>query len=162
MTKRVGSKFKPGQSGNPDGRPRVPNAITRAMRERIAEECDPIGFLASVMKGEAQPYGEGPDQAKHEPTLEQRLSAARSLANKQAPDAKDRPLSFKVGAIAGPPDALAAMARVVEEMGSGNLTASEAGSVMSVVGSYLSAWETNDLDRRLRALEDAAETGATR
>lgn len=155
MTKRP-TKFQKGQSGNPQGKPPGPNKLTMAVRQQIADTCDPVGFMASVMKGEAQPYGAGEDQQKHEPTLEQRLSAARSLANKLAPDAKDRPLSFRIGQIAGPPDALAAMARVVEEMGTGNLTASEAGSVMTVIGSYLGAWETNDLDRRLRALEDAA------
>lgn len=159
MTKtRKGKPFEPGQSGNPDGRPPGPNKMTMAARQRIADECDPIGFLASVMRGDSQAYGgaEGEDAAHHQPTLEQRLSAARSLANKLAPDAKDRPLSFRVGEISGPPDALSAMARVVQEMGSGNLTASEAGSVMTVIGSYLSAWETNDIDRRLRALEEAA------
>lgn len=157
MTKPRGKPFEPGRSGNPDGRPPGPNAITKATRARIAEEGDPIGFLASVMKGEPQPYGVGQDTGSHQPTMADRMTAARSLANKLAPDAKDRPLSFAIGAIDGPPDALKAMARVVEAMSNGELTASEAAGVMSVVGSYLDAWKANDLERRMRALEEGAK-----
>lgn len=157
MTTRRGKPFEPGQSGNPEGRKPGPNAITKATRARIAEEGDPIGFLASVMKGEPQPYGEG-EAETHQPTMADRMTAARALANKLAPDAKDRPLSFAIGAIDGPPDALKAMARVVESMSDGELTASEAAGVMSVVGSYLDAWKANDLEARMRALEAAQET----
>lgn len=156
MTK-ARSGFQKGVSGNPNGKPPGPNKLTRAMRERISEECDPIGFLSSVMKGEPQAYGPADERQEHQPTMDQRMTAARTLANKLAPDAKDRPLSFNVGQINGPDDALAAMARVVEAMSSGDLTASEAAGVMTVIGNYLSAWETTDVERRLRALESAAK-----
>lgn len=162
-TKPRGQPFKPGQSGNPDGRPKgIPNGITKAARQRIAEDCDPLGFLASVMKGEPQAYtvdvgaddGEG-SLAYHTPSMADRMNAARSLANKLAPDAKDRPLTFKVGTINAPADALAAMGRVVEAMSDGDLTASEAAGVMAVVMTYLDAWKVTDFDARLKAIEEA-------
>lgn len=145
--------FKPGTSGNPNGRPPGPNKITRAMRERIAEECDPISFLASVMKGEPQAYTEGDAEAHHTPTLDQRLRAAQTLGAKLCPDAKDRPIAFEVGEIGGPADALAVMGRVVSSMGAGDVTPTEATAVMNVVGLYLKAWEANDMEQRLAALE---------
>lgn len=157
MTKRP-TTFEPGKSGNPNGRtPGVPNRLTMAMRERIATECDPIGFLSSVMKGEAQPYHEAGAELQHVPTMDQRMTAARSLVGKVCPDAKDRPIAFPVGEINGPADALKVMTGVVAAMGQGDLTPSEATSVMNVVGVYLSAWETSDMEARLRALEEATQ-----
>lgn len=148
--------FEPGKSGNPNGRPPGPNLITRAARQRIAEECDPIGFLTSVMRGEPQAVGEDDDAITHQPTLADRTGAARALLGKMVPDAKDRPLAFEVGEITGPADALSCMGRVVGAMGSGDLTASEAKSVMDVVGIYLEAWKANDMEQRLQALEAKA------
>lgn len=153
-TRATGRPFQPGQSGNPDGRPPGPNKLTRAARERIAEECDPLGFLTAVMRGEPQRYGEGEDGGAHQPTMADRMAAARTLANKLAPDAKDRPLSFPVGSIDGPADALKVMAKILEAMSAGDLTASESAGAMTVVSSYLDAWKANDLERRMRALEE--------
>ncbi|WP_426039464.1 hypothetical protein [Brevundimonas sp. DC300-4] len=148
--------FEPGKSGNPDGRPPGPNKITMATRLRIAEECDPIGFLSSVMKGEPQVTGEGDDAVTHQPTLADRTGAARSLLGKLVPDAKDRPLAFEVGEITGPAYALACMGRVIVSMGAGDITPAEATSVMNVVSLYVKAWEANDLEQRLAALEAKA------
>lgn len=148
------SRFQKGQSGNPNGRPPGPSKLTKAVRERIEAECDPVGFLSSVMKGEPQAYVEGDSEAFHTPSLEQRLSAARTLAGKLCPDAKDRPISFEVGKITGPKDALQAMARVVSAMGEGNLTPVEATSVMNVVNVYLTAWECSEMEARIKALEE--------
>lgn len=148
--------FERGKSGNPDGRPPGPNKLTMAARQRIAEDCDPIGFLASVMKGEPQVIGEGEAQVTHQPTLADRTGAARSLLGKMVPDAKDRPLAFEVGEITGPSDALSCMGRVIAAMGTGELTALEAKSVMDVVGIYLEAWKANDMEQRLQALEAKA------
>lgn len=152
-----GRPFPAGVSGNPGGRPPGPNSLTRAARERIAQECDPLGFLTGVMRGEPQKYGEGDDAGAHQPSMADRMNAARTLANKLAPDAKDRPLSFPVGAIDGPSDALKVMGKILEAMSIGDLTASESAGAMTVVSSYLEAWKANDLERRMRILEEQGD-----
>lgn len=150
------SRFKQGKSGNPTGRPPGANKLTRAMRERITEECDPIGFLASVMHGEPQSYRESEVEAFHNPTMDQRMAAARALVGKVCPDAKDRPIAFEVGDISGPADALKCMGRIVASMGAGELTPTEATSVMNVVNVYLTAWECSEMEARLKALEEGS------
>ena len=68
----------------------IPNKATAATRERIEREADPIGFLCRVANGEeieAAPERESGALAKVRPTLDQRLSAAQTLARKIQPDA---------------------------------------------------------------------------
>ena len=69
----------------------TPNQMTAVLRERI-NKADPIGFLIDVMRGKAIECAvlkEGREKkAKLYPTMDERLSAARQLANKIAPDQK--------------------------------------------------------------------------
>ena len=149
--------FEPGKSGNPEGRPRnVPNKTTLALRQRIEDEADPIGFLIRVMRGEAIERAarvhEGPEQVI--PTLEQSLSAARILTAKLAPDARDRPVPFDLGDVDGPAAALKACGQVMVSMGRGEITPAEALGVMSAVSGYVEAWKADELEARLLALEE--------
>jgi hypothetical protein len=150
----TGGGFKPGQSGNPAGRQKgQPNKLTRAVRERIASGADPIAFLQRIMMGEA--ISSADDAAGVVPTIEQRLRAAVSLANKLMPDAKDAPVKFNVPKIENPGDALVAMAAVTDAMNAGEVTPAEAHAVLSVIGTYVKAYETTELERRIKALEEA-------
>src|SRR4051812_22060840 len=99
-------RFEPGQSGNPAGRKAgQPNRLTMVARAQIAAGADPVGFLQRVMAGDAVAQANGEPVA---PTLDQRIRAAMTLANKLVPDARDSPVSFKVGPIDGPAAALEA------------------------------------------------------
>lgn len=80
--------------------------------------------------------------------------ALRLCLERIVPARKDRPLTFKVGKVAGPDDAFAVMGRVIEEMGAGELAPSEAAAVLGVINGYLDAWKATDLDRRMRDLEE--------
>ena len=56
----------------------TPNKINVATRQRIEDEADPIGFLCGITRGQ--------DLDGVTPTLEQRMAAAKILAEKVLPD----------------------------------------------------------------------------
>jgi hypothetical protein len=150
--------FKPGESGNPNGKPKgTPHRLTAAMRAQIADGADPIGLLQRVARGEAIEVGKPHEDGSRDvvtPTLEQMIRAASKLTDKLVPDAKDGALHFDIGEIASPKDALAALGRVAKALGEGAITPSEAQSVNDVINSYLKTYEVHELDTRLRALEE--------
>lgn len=146
--------FEKGASGNPRGKPAgTANRLTIAMREQISAGANPIGLLQRVAMGEGIEIGSGEEKQIVTPTLEQMIRAASKLVDKVLPDAKDGTLNFDIGKIKSPEDALAALGRVAEAVGSGTLTPSEASAVNSVINDFLKTYETTELERRLRELE---------
>jgi hypothetical protein len=84
-----------GQVGRPKGGKKfggrakgTPNRNTLAVRERIAKEGDPIGFLISVLKGKTITAGTAKFKVTETPTVDQRSNAARILVGKIVPDLK--------------------------------------------------------------------------
>jgi len=143
--------FEPGQNGNPAGRKAgQPNRLTMAARAQIAAGADPVGFLQRVVAGDAVTQPDGQDVI---PTLDQRIRAAMTLANKLVPDAKGSPVTFRVGRLDGPAAALSAIGAVTEKMAAGELTPAEAGAVVGVIGQYTKVYELNELERRISDLE---------
>ncbi len=70
----------------------TPNRVTRAARQRILDDVDPIGFLARVARGEAIETGAVDESGKPVmwvPTPEQRLAANFKLLDKAVPNARD-------------------------------------------------------------------------
>jgi hypothetical protein len=134
-----------------------------AARAQIATGVDPLGFLQRVVAGDAVSQADGEQVI---PTVDQRIRAAMTLANKLVPDAKDNPVTFKVGKIDGPAAALNAMGAVTDKMASGEMTPSEAGAVLGVISQYAKTYELTELDRRIAELERRqafdADTPSTR
>lgn len=154
--------FERGKSGNPAGRkPGTPNKATVAVRDRIANEADPLAFLQRIMEGQPLERRDDRDEtalpSKVYPQLADSVRAAQILAGKLAPDAKDRAIRFDVGRIESPKDAHTAVARIVEAMAAGDVTPSEAATVIGVVKSYTDIWQATDLEERLSKIE--AEKG---
>lgn len=124
----------------------TPNKATAQLRKRITD-ADPIGFLIKVANGDSI------DDLT--PSLMERTRAAEWLGRKIAPDAKERPVLFSMPVLNEPDDALKAIGGVIEAMGAGNVTPSEASAVCNVINQYLKAYELNEMDNRLTQLENS-------
>lgn len=131
-----GRPFKPGQSGNPAGRP--PGTRNRALvlLDQMGEEA-----AADVVRGVI-------DAAKRGDIV-----AARAVLDRVWPLRRGRPVALPLPAVTTPEGIAAALAAVVAAMGDGTLTPDEAAAVASVIEGQRRAIETVELERRIAALE---------
>src|ERR1017187_6338253 len=83
--KQRGKPFRPGESGNPNGRRKgVPNRINLTARLRVEHEADPIGrIIDAAVTGQVNIGGK-----KSTLTAEQYLALLRELRRIVVPDAK--------------------------------------------------------------------------
>ncbi len=138
--KRRRGQFQPGQSGNPAGKAKG----TRHTATLAAE---------ALLDGEA----EGLTRKAIEQALEGDATALRLCLERLIPPRRDRPIRFKVGEITSPTEALAAHGKVIEAMGEGEITPTEAGAIVAVLDGYRRAFETVDLEGRIATLEAQQE-----
>ena len=134
--KKQGSRFKPGQSGNPNGRPKgARNKTTLAVQELLDGEAETITRKAI-------------EEAKNG-----NMQAIKLCMDHMAPPPKDRPISFEVPKMETAEDAVCVMAAVFHAVAEGEITPSEAQAVASIVETFRRTIETGEYERRLAALE---------
>jgi Family of unknown function (DUF5681) len=130
--------FKPGQSGNPDGRLKgARNRATVAAERLLDGEADALTRKAIEL-------------AKEGDTTALRLCIERIL-----PSRKDRPVSFNMPRIETIADSVKAAAAIASAVADGDLTPIEAAELSKVVEGYTRAVETADISARLLRLEQA-------
>ena len=134
------TRFKPGQSGNPAGRP-------AGSRNRASL------LLAELIDGE----GEGIVRAMIRAANEGDVSAGRALLDRLVPPRKDRPVRFALPPLTSASDAPGAMAAIVQAVADGDLTAPEAADMAGLVERFIKAIEASDLAVRLAAIEKQLE-----
>ena len=128
-----GRPFKPGQSGNPPGRPQGSrHKTTLAMDALLEGEAETITRKAIEL-------------AKEGDTVALRL-------DRLSPARKDRPVAFALPAIESTADVVRASAALLQAVASGELTPSEAAEVGKLVEAHVRAIELTDVQARL---EDA-------
>jgi hypothetical protein len=140
-TEKTGPKqrgpFRPGQSGNPNGRPKGSrNSTTLA--------------LESLLDGQAKAL----TQKAVDLALAGDLIALRICLDRIMPVRKHRPIEIqlpKMETIADAPKATAITAAVAR----GEITFTDAADVSRLDETYVRAIEASDLDKRLRAIEEA-------
>jgi hypothetical protein len=136
--KQRGKPFQPGQSGNPDGRPRGSrNAATLAIEE--------------LLDGEA----EGLTRKAIDLALGGDIQALRMCLERICPPRKDRPVLFDLPKMTTSKGASRVMAGILEAVADGDITPDEASRVASIVDVYRKTLETSELEARLSALEQA-------
>lgn len=134
--KQRGRPWRPGQSGNPAGKPKG----VRHRATMIAE---------ALIDGEAEEVVRAMvDAAKKGDT-----TAGRVILERLLPPRRERPVCFALPKLEGPPDAVAAMAAITEAVASGDLTPGEAAELAKLVDGFVRAIEATDFEARLSALE---------
>jgi hypothetical protein len=146
----------PGRQKTGGRKPGSPNKVTAETRERIETKADPIGFLKKIMDGEVvacAPMKEGTELVPVYPTLDQRMSAARILADKQVPNAKGRSVNLELPAVETADDIAKAMGAIVVALCKGQITPDEAELISRVLDRKRAAVDTVEVVRRLGEIE---------
>lgn len=135
----------------------VPNKVNAATRARIEELSDPIAFLCSVARGDEIEAGDGESVAKKKvrPTLDQRINASRWLADRLLPTAKTAMIEVDLPASDDAEGVLGAVGAVVAGVAAGEIAPDEGKLLADLLEAKRRAVETDDLGRRVAAIESA-------
>jgi len=133
---KAGSKWQPGQSGNPRGKPKG----TRHKATQLA-----IGMMNNEAERIVRKVIDG--------ALEGDAVCLRLCLERLAPPAKERPVSLALPDTGTTEGISAAQQAIVQAVASGDLLPSEAATLAGIVETRRKALETQELERRIAALE---------
>ncbi|HEV2508632.1 DUF5681 domain-containing protein [Bosea sp. (in: a-proteobacteria)] len=134
--KQRGIPFKPGQSGNPAGKPKgARHKVTLAIEALLEGEAEKLTkkAITLAMAGD--------------------ITALRLCMDRLAPVRRDRPVTFDLPKIETADDLPKATQAIMEAVAGGELTPSEAAELGKLVDAHAKAIEVTDLHRRLAVLE---------
>lgn len=126
----------------------TPNRRTMASRRDLEARADPLGFLVEVLDGKVM--------NGVTPTLADRMAAARELRRVLVPDCRERPLAMHLPPVMSAADLPAAFSAMLKAVSEGEITPSEARSVVDILEGARKAYETADLADRVAKLEACA------
>ena len=135
------TRFQPGQSGNPAGKPKgARNRTTLAIEALIDGAADDIANKAIELAkaGDA--------------------TMIRALLDRAAPPRRDRHIAFELPPMEKAANAVNVAAAIAQAVAAGELTPSEASELSDFVTNYAKALEISDLEARLQRLEAANGT----
>ena len=136
--KQRGVPFKPGQSGNPNGRPAGSrNRATLAIEALLEGEAEALTRKAI-------------DLAKAGD-----MQALRLCMDRLAPPRRDFPVAFDLPEMKTVSDAVLAMGALVKAVAEGDLTPTEAAELTRMVQAFAKIIETAEFEERIRKLEEA-------
>lgn len=134
--------WKPGESGNPRGKPK--GAINKTTRLALELFEDGIKDIAEVVIKQARDGD---------------LTAARLVLDKLVPNAKERTVELPsmpgLETAAGVAEAQAA---ILQAVAAGNLTPGEASTLSGIIENRRKAIETHELELRIQALEASGQS----
>jgi hypothetical protein len=132
------NRFKKGQSGNPNGRPKGSlNTTTLAAQALLDGE-------AETLTRKAIELAKGGD-----------LAALRLCMDRLVPPRKDRPVSFDLPKIESSKDAANAISATIHAVSVGDLTPAEGSDMTRLLDAYVKAFEAVELAERVERLEKA-------
>jgi hypothetical protein len=132
------TRFKPGQSGNPSGRPKGARHRTTVAIEALLE-------------------GEGEALTRKAIDLAKAgdMQALRLCMDRLAPPRRDSPVAFDLPEMKTVSDAVLAMGALVKAVAEGDLTPTEAAELTRMVQAFAKIIETAEFEERIRKLEEA-------
>jgi hypothetical protein len=136
--KQEGRLFQPGQSGNPNGRP-------RGARNRTTVAIE------ALLEGE----GEALTRKAIELAKAGDMQALRLCMDRLAPPRRDSPVVFDLPEMKSVGDAVLAMGALVKAVAEGDLTPTEAAELTRMVQAFARIIETAEFEERIRKLEEA-------
>jgi hypothetical protein len=132
------TRFKPGQSGNPKGRPKGSrHRVTLLAEQMIDGAAEEIVTKVISFAQQGDP------------------SSCKLLFDRILPVRKDRPTPFQLPHIDSAKDLPAVMASITEAVADGELTLSEAVEASRLIENYARAIEVTEIVKRLETLEAA-------
>ena len=134
MTDKKDTKFKPGQSGNPGGRPAGSGSAIRTQLAEAWEEIKPVLV----------------DKAKGGDMAAIRIVAERVCAPIRASEPAT-PIELPKGTLTERATA------VLDGLGTGDLNTTQAAQLMQALGALAKVIETDELARRIEALEQRSK-----
>lgn len=140
--KKHPAAFKPGQSGNPAGKPKgAKNHATRALLQLMEGSAEQItkAVLTAAKGGD--------------------MTAAKFVLDRIVPAAKERPLSLHLPTIESPTDIASAQSAILQAVAAGEITPGEGTTLAGIVEARRKALETDELAQRLAELEARMEGG---
>jgi hypothetical protein len=136
-TQQADTRFKPGQSGNPSGRPKGARHRTTVAIEALLE-------------------GEGEALTRKAIDLAKAgdMQALRLCMDRLAPPRRDSPVTFDLPEMKTVSDAVLAMGALVKAVAEGDLTPTEAAELTRMVQAFAKIIETAEFEERIRRLEE--------
>ena len=138
-TPRAGGKFKPGQSGNPAGKPKGSRDKRTAFRAAIAEHADEIinSVIEQALSGDIQ---------AQKMCLDRIVSTLR-------PESLPITISLPRGSVSTSKGLIAASASIIRATATGKLSATDAQALSALLEGQRKMIELTDIVERLECLE---------
>jgi hypothetical protein len=132
------ASWRPGQSGNPNGRPVGSRSKTVAALDKIGD--DAATDILRVLIAKAQ---------------EGDIGAIGLILSRVWPARKQNPLRLSMPAVTSPADLPAAMSALVAGLAGGEITSDEALAVANILELQRRSIETAELEQRIQAIESS-------
>ena len=130
------TRFKPGRSGNPSGRPKgVRNKSSMAAEALLDGESEALTRRCIDLAMEGDP------------------TALRLCLSRILPVKRERTIELDLPALEGSQDSLRAIGTVLEAVGAGEITPTEGQAVASLLETHRRTYEVEELEQRIEALE---------
>lgn len=130
------SKFQPGKSGNPAGRPKGIKDRRVALREKLAPHADDLIETVIFCAKNAD------------------MQAMKIVMDRLIPPLKEEAIQVKIPIIASADDCTQAQAAVLNAVAAGEILPSEGQVVSGLIEAQRRAFETSDLAQQMRELRD--------